>query len=157
MFLVEAPGSDGAQEDVPLDAQADQLLTDIIEKGMGLPRKEVAVTGLLRGSRPGNHPPLPAEGQLCVNCLERRIDLVQPEVIIALGIQAAWQLRGAGSTLPELRGQAWPRQGHKVLATYHPAFLLRSPSHKKECWSDIRLAMAELGLDPPGNRPAQGR
>lgn len=157
MFVGEAPGYHEDQQGVPFVGKAGQLLTDIIEKGMGLPRDKVAIANVLKCRPPDNRDPLPAEKQLCTTWLDRQIELVQPEVLIALGRHAAGHLLGNEEPLSRLRGQVWARKGRKVVATYHPAYLLRSPSEKKECWKDIRLAMAELGLDPPGNQPPSRR
>lgn len=157
MFVGEAPGHHEDQEGTPLVGRAGQLLTDIIEKGMGLTRGDVAIANVMKCRPPENRDPLPAEKQLCTAWLDRQIELVQPEVLVALGRHAASHLLGDESPLSRLRGRVWTRQGRKVVATYHPAYLLRSPSEKKDCWKDIRLVMAELGLDQPGNRPTPER
>jgi len=153
MFVGEAPGFHEDRQGTPFVGRAGQLLTDIIEKGMGLARRDVVIANVLKCRPPDNRDPLPAEKRLCTTWLDRQIELVQPEVLIALGRHAAGHLLGTDSSMARLRGQVWQRAGRKVIATYHPAYLLRSPSEKKECWKDIQLAMAELGLGRPGNRP----
>jgi len=157
LFVGEAPGYHEDQQGVPFVGRAGQLLTDIVHKGMGLDRSEVVIANVLKCRPPENRDPLQVEKRLCTTWLDRQIDLLQPEMLIALGRHAAGHLLDTDSSMARLRGRVWLRDGRKVVATYHPAYLLRSPSEKKECWKDIQLAMAELGLEPPGNRPAAGR
>ena len=157
MFVGEAPGYHEDQQGVPFVGRAGQLLTDIVQKGMGLDRSEVVIANVLKCRPPDNRDPLPVEKRLCTTWLDRQIELVQPEMLIALGRHAAGHLLDTDSSMGRLRGRVWLRDGRKVVCTYHPAYLLRSPGEKKECWKDIQLAMAELGLEPPGNRPTAGR
>ena len=149
LFVGEAPGFHEDQQGVPFVGKAGELLTDIIEKGMGLDRREVGIANVLKCRPPENRDPLPAEKRLCTTWLDRQIELADPEVLIALGRHAAGHLLENDSALARLRGRVWLRDGRKVIATYHPAYLLRSPSEKKECWKDIQIAMTELGLSPP--------
>lgn len=149
LFVGEAPGYHEDQQGVPFVGRAGQLLTDIVQKGMGLDRSEVAIANVLKCRPPENRDPLPVEKRLCTTWLDRQIELLQPEMLIALGRHAAGHLLDTDSSMARLRGRVWLRNGRKVVATYHPAYLLRSPGEKKECWKDIQLAMAELGLQPP--------
>jgi uracil-DNA glycosylase family 4 len=154
MFIGEAPGESEDLQGVPFVGAAGQLLTDIIEKGMGLARKDVYIANVLKCRPPGNRDPEPDEKALCTPYLDRQIELLNPEVILALGLHAARHLLRTPLSMGRLRGKVHIWKGRKVVATYHPAYLLRTPSAKKDCWQDIQLAMRELGLAPPG-KPAR--
>jgi DNA polymerase len=149
MFVGEAPGQTEDERGVPFVGAAGQLLTDIIQKGMGLARGEVYIANVLKCRPPGNREPAPEEKALCTPYLDRQIELVNPEVLIALGLHAARHLLRSTLSMGRLRGKVHLLHGRKVIATYHPAFLLRTPSAKKDCWQDIQLALRELGLEPP--------
>ena len=149
MFVGEAPGENEDRQGVPFVGRAGQLLTDIITKGMGLSRAEVSIVNVLKCRPPHNRDPEPREKARCTPFLDRQIELVDPEVLITLGLHASQHVLERKESMGRLRGQVHTRQGRKVIATYHPAYLLRSPGMKKDCWQDIQLAMAELGLDPP--------
>jgi DNA polymerase len=149
MFIGEAPGESEDLQGVPFVGAAGQLLTDIIQKGMGLPRSEVYIANVLKCRPPGNRDPEPEEKALCTPYLDRQIELVAPELIVALGLHAARHLLRTPLSMGRLRGRVHIWKGRKVVATYHPAYLLRTPSAKKDCWQDIQLAMRELGLAPP--------
>ena len=150
MFFGEAPGESEDLQGVPFVGAAGQLLTDIIQKGMGLARSEVYIANVLKCRPPGNRDPEPEETALCTPYLDRQIELVNPELILALGLHAARHLLRTPLSMGRLRGKVHAWRGRKVVATYHPAYLLRTPSAKKDCWQDIQLAMRELGLTPPG-------
>lgn len=155
MFVGEAPGQHEDEQGVPFVGAAGRLLTDIIVKGMGLARGEVHIANVLKCRPPGNRDPEPLEKALCTPFLDRQIELVDPEVLIPLGLHAAQHVLGSALSMGRLRGRvhAWRAPGgrpRKVVPTYHPAYLLRDPSKKKDCWQDIQLAMRELGLEPPG-------
>ncbi len=152
LFIGEAPGFHEDQQGVPFVGQAGALLTDIIQKGMGLSRSEVVIANTLKCRPPENRDPSPMEKATCAPFLLAQIELVDPELIIALGRHAAGALLQSTASMGQMRGRIHrPPQlgGRRVLATYHPAFLLRSPNMKKETWLDIQLGMAELGLSPP--------
>jgi len=157
MFVGEAPGYHEDRQGVPFVGRAGQLLSDIIEKGIGLTRAQVVIANVLKCRPPENRDPLPVEKRLCTHWLDRQIELVNPEMLIALGRHAAGHLLGTDSPMGRLRGRTWQRAGRKVIATYHPAYLLRSPREKKACWEDIQLAMAEMGLSPPAPRRGSSR
>lgn len=149
MFVGEAPGADEDRTGVPFVGRAGQLLTDIVTKGMGLAREDVYIANILKCRPPENRDPAAEEKRLCTPFLERQIELVDPEVVIPLGRHAATHLLGLESSMGRLRGQVHERGGRKIVATYHPAYLLRTPSAKKDTWADIQLAMRELGLQRP--------
>lgn len=156
MFVGEAPGQQEDERGVPFVGAAGQLLTDIIQKGMGLRRAEVHIANVLKCRPPDNREPAPEEKALCTPYLDRQIELVDPEVLIALGVHAARHLLRSTLSIGRLRGKVHLLEGRKVVATYHPAYLLRNPPAKKDCWQDIQLAMRALGLEPPPapRRPA---
>lgn len=149
LFVGEAPGADEDQTGAPFVGAAGRLLTDIIEKGMRLRREDVWIANLLKCRPPGNRDPAPEEAELCSPWLERQIELMQPSIIIALGRHAAGYLLGSSGSLGSLRGRVHERRGIPLVATYHPAYLLRTPQDKKECWQDIQLAMRTIGLQLP--------
>lgn len=150
-FVGEAPGFHEDQQGVPFVGPAGQLLSDIITKGMGLRREEVFICNVLKCRPPGNRDPLPGEKDLCTPWLDRQLELIGARVVIPLGRHAAGYLLGSQAALGRLRGRVHERNGRKIIPTYHPAYLLRNPSDKKECWKDIQLAMAELGIPRPGS------
>jgi len=149
MFVGEAPGQNEDEQGVPFVGAAGQLLTDIIEKGMGLARSEVYIANVLKCRPPGNRDPEEHEKALCTPYLDRQIELLDPAVIIPLGLHATRHLLRSPLSMGRLRGRVHLLNGRKVVPTYHPAYLLRSPEMKKDCWQDIQLAMRELGLRPP--------
>ena len=152
LFIGEAPGADEDAQGVPFVGRAGRLLTDIIQKGMRLPREEVAIANVLKCRPPGNRDPLPAEKAACTPYLDRQIELIDPEVLIPLGRHAAQHLLRTDQSMGRLRGRVHDLGGRKVVPTYHPAYLLRTPSAKKDCWQDIQVAMGLLGLDPRADR-----
>ena len=156
LFVGEAPGETEDLQGVPFVGAAGELLTDIIQKGMGLPRAQVYIANILKCRPPGNRDPAPAEKALCTPYLDRQIELVDPELVIALGTHAAQHLLGSELSIGRLRGKVHQFGRRKLVATYHPAYLLRTPGAKKDCWQDIQLAMRELGIAPPPRPAAPG-
>jgi DNA polymerase len=146
LFVGNAPGAEDEARALPFAGRAGQLLTDIIEKGMGLRREQVAITHRLKCRPPDDRAPLPEEAQACAPWLEQQIQQLQPRVLVALGAEAGNQLLGSNSTLDQLRGRVHVHARAKMIVTFHPEHLLRVPEDKKECWKDIQLAMRELGL-----------
>jgi DNA polymerase len=144
LFVGEAPGQNEDEQGVPFVGPEGSLLTDIIEKGMGLKRSEVAIANVLKCHPPGNRDPLAGEKAACTPWLERQIELLDPKVVIALGQPAAGYLLDSDAPLAQMRGRVLDWKGRKLVATYHPAFLLRSPESKRDCWQDIQMAMGVL-------------
>lgn len=149
MFIGEAPGADEDATGVPFVGRAGKLLTDIIEKGMGLSRAQVYIANVLKCRPPENRDPTPAEKLVCTPWLDRQIELVNPAVLVPLGRHAANHVLGTDLPMGRLRGTVHELAGRKVVPTFHPAYLLRSPGMKKDCWADIQLAMGVLGLQRP--------
>lgn len=148
MFVGEAPGAEEDATGRPFVGPAGQLLTRIIENGMRLPRSRTYICNVLKCRPPGNREPAPEEREACAPFLEEQIALVRPDLIVALGRHAAVQLLRTQAPLNQLRGRLHPRPfgGPPVLVTFHPAYLLRNPSAKADCWRDIQVAMGYLGL-----------
>jgi len=110
-------------------------------------REDVYILNMLKCRPPGNRNPLPHELTNCRAFLENQLDLIRPEFICCLGAVAAQNLLGTTVSIGKLRGKIHSFRGTKVVCTYHPAFLLRSPSFKKETWEDMKLLMRELGVE----------
>lgn len=149
VFLGEAPGADEDRQGEPFVGRAGKLLTDIIEKGMGLKRSDVYICNILRCRPPGNRNPLPVEAAACREFLDAQLAIIQPEFICCLGSVAAHNLLNETTPIGRLRARFLDYQGIKVLCTYHPAYLLRNPPAKKQVWDDIQILMAEMGLEAP--------
>ena len=147
MFVGEGPGADEDASGLPFVGKAGQLLNNMIG-AMGLKREEVYIANIVKCRPPGNRAPEPVEANTCTQFLIRQIDIVRPQVIVALGATAATYLLGVRQSLGSLRGQWHSSRGAKVAVTYHPAFLLRDPRQKGEAWKDLQMVMAELGLKP---------
>jgi len=137
MFVGEAPGADEDIQSRPFVGRAGQLLTKIIE-AIGLKREEVLIGNVNRCRPPGNRPPTFEEASMCKPFLEREIAVVQPDVIVTLGNTALQNLLGAKQGITKLRGKFMDYKGIKVMPTFHPAYLLRDPSKKRETWEDLK-------------------
>ena len=137
MFVGEAPGADEDQSGLPFVGAAGQLLTKIIE-AMGLSREEVYICNIIKCRPPGNRDPQPEEIAQCEPYLKRQIDLVQPRVLCTLGRFAAQTLLRSDQTMGRLRQSEHCYEGIPVVATYHPAALLRNPQWKRPTWEDIK-------------------
>ena len=146
MFVGEGPGEDEDLRGEPFVGRAGQLLTDMIEKGMGLRRSDVYIANVVKCRPPGNRNPESDEIASCSPFLKRQIALVRPEVIVALGAFAAQTLLGTDMTIGKLRGRWHEHEGIALRPTYHPAYLLRSPEQKKPAWEDLKAVMERLGI-----------
>ena len=156
MFVGEAPGADEDATGVPFVGRAGQLLTKMIESGMGLSRSDVYIANVLKCRPPGNRNPEPAEIASCRPYLDAQIDLVRPSVLVALGRFAAQFLLETEEPISRLRGRWGTRHGIPVMPTYHPSFLLRQPDRKKEAWEDLQQVLHKLGLPVPRKKAEQG-
>lgn len=148
MFVGEGPGADEDAQGVPFVGRAGQLLNNMIA-AMGLKREEVYIANVVKCRPPQNRTPEPEEATTCAPFLFRQIDVIRPEVLVALGATAATYLLGQRQPLAGLRGRIHEFRGSKLIVTYHPAYLLRDPRQKKEAWADLQIAMRELGLKLP--------
>lgn len=147
MFVGEGPGADEDAQGLPFVGRAGQLLNNMIA-AMGLNRSEVYIANVVKCRPPQNRTPEPEEANTCMQFLWRQIDVVRPEVIVALGATAATYLLGGKASLASLRGRIHNLRGAKLIVTYHPAYLLRDPRQKAEAWKDLQIAMKELDLKP---------
>lgn len=148
MFVGEGPGADEDASGLPFVGKAGQLLNNMIA-AMGLKREEVYIANVVKCRPPGNRTPEFIEATTCSQFLAQQIDVVHPEVIVALGATAATYLLGVKQSLASLRGHWHAVRGAKVAVTYHPAFLLRDPRQKVEAWKDLQRVMAEMRLVAP--------
>jgi DNA polymerase len=148
MFVGEGPGADEDAQGLPFVGKAGQLLNNMIA-AMGLKREEVYIANVVKCRPPGNRVPEPEEGATCSPFLFRQIDVIRPQVLVALGATAATWLLGSRQPLAGLRGRVHSVRGTQLIVTYHPAYLLRDPRQKKEAWADLQIAMRELGLKLP--------
>jgi len=149
MFVGEGPGADEDAQGLPFVGRAGQLLNNMIA-AMGLKREEVYIANVVKCRPPGNRTPEPEEANTCSPFLFQQIDVVRPEVLVALGATAATYLLGQRQPLAGLRGRVHSLRGSRLIVTYHPAYLLRDPRQKKEAWADLQIAMKELGLKAAG-------
>ena len=143
MFVGEAPGADEDIQGEPFVGRAGQLLTKIIE-AIGLRREDVFIANVLKCRPPGNRNPEPDEVVQCEPFLLRQIDVVKPKVIVALGKFAAQCLLKTNAPITRLRGREFKYRDAVLIPTYHPAYLLRTPSAKREVWEDMKRAKAIL-------------
>jgi uracil-DNA glycosylase family 4 len=148
MFVGEGPGADEDTSGIPFVGKAGQLLNNMIQ-AMGLKREQVYIANVVKCRPPGNRTPEPVEANTCDQFLLQQIDVVRPEVVVALGATAATYLLGVKRSLSALRGHWHSCRGAKLAVTYHPAFLLRDPAMKGEAWKDLQMVMAEMGLKAP--------
>jgi DNA polymerase len=138
MFVGEAPGADEDIQGIPFIGRAGQLLTKIIE-AMGMTRDDVYIANVIKCRPPQNRNPEPDEVETCEPFLFRQIDIIQPKVIVALGKFGAQTLLRTLDPISRLRGRVFEYRGAKLIPTFHPAYLLRNPSSKREVWEDMKL------------------
>ncbi len=150
MFVGEAPGADEDAQSRPFVGKAGQLLTKIIE-AIGLKREEVLIGNVNRCRPPGNRPPTPEEASMCKPYLLREIAIVRPDVIVVLGNTALHNLLETREGITKLRGKFRDYKGIKVMPTFHPAYLLRDPSKKRETWEDLKMVRDYLDSNRPNN------
>lgn len=157
VFVGEAPGADEDLQGVPFVGRGGQLLNDMIQKGMGLRRDQVYICNVVKCRPPGNRTPEADECATCSPFLMRQLAAIRPRVVCALGATAAQALRPYKGSLGSVRGVVHPLHigaaeagfDTQLVVTYHPAYLLRDPSQKKEAWKDLQIVMGLLGLMPP--------
>ena len=147
MFVGEAPGADEDIQGIPFVGRAGQLLTKIIE-AIGLTRDQVYIANVIKCRPPGNRNPDPDEVETCEPFLFRQIDAIQPRVVVALGTFAAKALLKTQDPISRLRGRVYDFRGAKLIPTFHPAFLLRSPDRKRDVWEDMKKVRALLQDSP---------
>ena len=146
VFVGEGPGADEDAQGLPFVGRAGKLLTQMIE-AMGLQRKDVYICNVVKCRPPENRQPEEDEVKTCSPFLMRQIDVIAPKVIVCLGAVAAKTLLQTNRGISQFRGEWLEFRGRKLLATYHPAYLLRNPPAKSEVWKDLQKVMAVLGLE----------
>lgn len=137
MFVGEGPGAEEDAQGRPFVGRAGQLLNRMIE-AMGFRREEVYITNVIMCRPPSNRTPEPDEIATCEPFLFRKIRVIKPDVVVALGSIAAQSLLGTKASISQIRGRFFEAHGTKVLPTFHPAFLLRAPERKREAWEDLK-------------------
>lgn len=153
VFVGEGPGHDEDLQGLPFVGRAGKLLTQMIE-AMGLQRKDVYIANVVKCRPPENRLPERDEISTCSPFLLRQLDVIGPKVIVCLGACAAQTLLETNRGISHFRGQWLEFRGHRLLATYHPAYLLRNPNAKGEVWKDLQKVMAVLGLQVKKGKPA---
>jgi len=143
MFVGEAPGGDEDIQGEPFVGRAGQLLTKIIE-AIDLRREDVYIANVIKCRPPGNRNPEPDEVEQCQPFLFRQIETVKPKVIVALGKFAAQCLLRTNDPITRIRGREFKYRDAILIPTYHPAYLLRTPSAKREVWEDMKRVRAIL-------------
>ena len=143
MFVGEAPGADEDVQGVPFVGRAGQLLTKIIE-AIELKREDVYIANVIKCRPPQNRNPEPDEVETCEPFLFQQIAVIKPKVIVALGKFAAQALLRTDAPISRLRGRVFEYRGAKLIPTFHPAYLLRNPSSKREVWEDMKLVRSFL-------------
>ena len=146
MFVGEAPGADEDIQGEPFVGRAGQLLTKIIE-AIGMKREDVYIANVIKCRPPGNRNPEPDEVEQCEPFLCRQIDTIKPKVIVALGKFAAQCLLRTSDPITRIRGREYKYRDAILMPTYHPAYLLRTPSAKREVWEDMKRVRAILAGD----------
>ena len=145
LVVGEAPGADEDRQGEPFVGRAGQLLNSML-RAAGTPRETVYIANLLKCRPPGNRDPAPEEVSACQPYLNRQIELLAPRVMLAVGRIAAQNLLGTDTPIGKLRGivHHYGPQRTPLIVTYHPAYLLRSPTEKRKSWTDLRLLQSEL-------------
>jgi uracil-DNA glycosylase len=144
MFVGEAPGADEDIQGEPFVGRAGQLLTKIIE-AIGMTRQDVYIANLIKCRPPGNRNPEPDEVVQCEQFMVRQVDTIKPRVIVALGKFAAQALLKTNDPITRLRGREYKYRDAILMPTYHPAYLLRTPSAKRDVWEDMKRVREILG------------
>jgi uracil-DNA glycosylase family 4 len=148
MVVGEAPGAEEDRQGEPFVGRAGLLLNAML-RAAGFERRDVFIANVLKCRPPHNRDPSDEEAGRCLPYLRRQIELVDPDVILCVGRIAAQRLLGTDQPIGRLRGRVHDLGGVPVVATYHPAYLLRSPGEKRKSWEDLKLALKAL---PDGHR-----
>jgi uracil-DNA glycosylase len=146
MFVGEGPGAEEDRTGLPFVGRAGELLTAMIEKGLGIPRNEVYICNIVKCRPPGNRTPLADEARTCGEFLDGQIAAVRPKVIVALGKPATSLLLGREVAITRVRGTWQSYKGIPLMPTFHPAFVLRqyTEENRRAVWSDLRAALARV-------------
>ena len=148
VFYGEAPGADEDRQGEPFVGRAGKKLNEIIE-AMGIQRQDIYILNTIKCRPPGNRNPSPEEQENCSGFLQRQLEIIKPDYIVCLGAIAARSFLKVTTPIGELRGEFHSQGKIKVLCTYHPAYILRNPSKKRDVWEDIKFLMKDMGLKIP--------
>ncbi len=143
MVIGEAPGAEEDRQGEPFVGRAGALLNSML-RAAGFERRDVYIANVLKCRPPNNRDPSAEEAERCLPYLRRQIELIEPEVILCVGRIAAQRLLGRDEPLGRMRGRIHRFESVPVIVTYHPAYLLRSPTEKRKSWADLRLALGVL-------------
>jgi uracil-DNA glycosylase len=145
LVIGEAPGAEEDRQGEPFVGRAGQLLNSML-RAMGNPRETVYIANVLKCRPPGNRDPKPAEVASCLPYLQQQVDMIRPRLMLAVGRIAAQNLLATDTPIGRLRGHVhrFGPRGTPLIVTYHPAYLLRSPSEKRKAWGDLKFVRAEL-------------
>ena len=150
VFVGEGPGAEEDAAGRPFVGEAGKLLTKIIESGMGLKREDVYICNVVKCRPPNNRDPEAEEIQTCLPFLKQQVGIIQPEVICTLGRIAAQSLLGREFKITQERGKWFSYMGTPLMATFHPAYILRNASDERRLkglvWEDVQKIMGRLGL-----------
>jgi uracil-DNA glycosylase len=149
MFVGEAPGADEDARGEPFVGRAGQLLTDIIERGMGISRSDVYICNVIKCRPPDNRNPELDEVASCEPFLFRQIEIVRPRAIVGLGTFAVQAVLKVKTPISKMRGKWHDFRGIRFMPTFHPAYLLRNPGDKRLVWADIQEVMRFLEMPIP--------
>ena len=147
MFIGEGPGQEEDRQGLPFVGAAGQLLTKIIH-AIDLTRDDVYIANVVKCRPPRNRDPEPEEVEACRPFLDRQVDAIHPKVICALGRVSALNLLRTDEGITRIRGRIYSYRGAKLVPTFHPAYLLRNPAKKRECWEDMKLIRRLLDERP---------
>ncbi len=151
MFIGEGPGAEEDVQGRPFVGKAGKLLEKMIE-AMGYARSEVYIANVVKCRPPNNRKPMREEMDRCLPYLRQQIKLIQPKIIVGLGGTAMEGLLGRAVGITRMRGVWQEYAGIKLMPTFHPSYLLRDPTKKKDAWTDLQLVLAELGKKPPARK-----
>jgi uracil-DNA glycosylase len=151
VFVGEGPGHDEDIQGEPFVGRAGKLLTQMIE-AMGLKRSDVYICNVVKCRPPENRLPEKDEISTCLPFLARQLAVIKPKVVCCLGACSAQTLLETNQGISRFRGEWFDYRGSKLIATYHPAYLLRNPAAKGEVWKDLQKVMSFLGLEPKRRR-----
>jgi DNA polymerase len=152
LLLGEAPGAEEDERGEPFVGRAGQLLDRMIA-ACSLRREDVYILNILKCRPPGNRNPLPAEAAACRPFLDRQLEILQPEFILCLGAIAAKNLLGLEIPVGRMRGKLYRYRGATVVVTYHPSYLLRTETAKRDAWEDLKFLLREMGIEPAKRKP----
>ncbi len=142
MFIGEGPGATEDKMGRPFVGRSGELLTKMIENVLLIPREAVYIANIVKCRPPNNRIPTPSEAHTCQPFLQKQIALIDPKIIITLGGTAYHYMTGDETGITKIRGTLLQQEGYTLIPTYHPSFLLRNPSAKKEVFEDLKKVKA---------------